>query len=763
MKLDALRIFYHQLDSEKPSASIAVELYYFDEENWHHLTTEEVCSDELSCDLNRAMNEPLGHYSSKKKYAWFYLASVAAIVRLEFNKSPQTRTRKQSLERIRSIQESASNAYKVSHNQLTQLFARENFRAKLAAAITETDNAGLISDDEIQEDGISLTLAVLALDIDHFKQVNDTWGHLYGDQVLRAFGRRLEKCASKILGDSSGGVQISLGHPSGEEFLILIQANVLRDKFVDWANEFRKAIADDVLPTDSEWKWLSLGGVTGSLSPPPLQERVTTASIGVALHNSAATDSLSDAVSDLLDRADTALYRAKAAGRNQVILFDEILSNCGRVLEQDANTGVVALDIGSNVGVVAGQEFKVFLPTFTGDTPFILNDGRTKRTLGKYPRVESARIVAFNVQPDISFAFVEDPKDVLPKLDSGSHLEAIPAGSIGHLLPSSSKYFPSTPNSRVQCGLEDLQKFVKNDAVNGSPFAVVIRFTKEADYLRKYGSVALNKALAHLYREAQRSFGTAEAVEVLDRGSVCVVGAEENYDEDLVVRFADQMAIDSPELGVFAGIFSPKDRTDSIKEGQKALHAMHAVDFARFAASDVGSSQNIRVRHFKYTVASSVLVALRKNNLLKVAYADFQKLIKIGVESGGIFNIGGLIAGSLGLLREAIEHYISAINVDPKSLVFKSNLGVASYRVNEFDSALKVLNALTIPEINKLYTLHAYGYLTYASLLAHAKLNRSPMFDAKRFELVAKRALSLEKFSTSTKMSVIREALKESL
>lgn len=761
MKLDALRIFHEQLDREFSADSIIAHVYYSHKNKWHNLATERICSDAKTRDLDKSRAEPISHHVPKSLDAWFYLESIDAVVCLVFSQSPKSTTRQRKRLRILEILEGASNAYKVSHNPLTQLLARDAFRERLAVEIREIDMPPEISGAEAPEVGISRALVVMALDIDHFKQVNDTWGHLYGDQVLKAFGRRLEQCAEGIRRSGSGNPHVYLGHPSGEEFLIMIQASVLRDQFVDWANEFRKAIADDVMPSESEWQWLSESGGTGSLIPPPVQERATSASIGLALHNNALLPHSSvDVVSDLLDRADTALYRAKAAGRNQVIAFDEILSSCGRVLEQDANTRVVALDIGSNVGVDVGQEFKVFLPTFTGRMPFLLNDGRTKRTLGHYPRVESARVVVFNVQPEISFAFVAAPTELGATLDSGSHLEAIPAGSIRHLLPSFSKYFPSTPNSSSQGGLENLQIFVKAAAENGKPFAVVIRFTRDAEYLRKYGSVALNMALAQLFREAQLSFHAAKAVEVLDKGSICIAGTKANYKEALVEEFVDRIASELPELGVVAGVFCDADREKNDADGRNKLDAANAIEFARFAASDAGRVPDARVRHFNYAVAVSVLSALRESRSFKVAYADFERLRNLGVESAGLFNLGGLIASSLGKFQQAFEYYAAAMTKSPGTLIYKSNYGTAAYRIGEIDSALKVLNALPLEDIDRLRKIHPYGYVAYACLLAYAKLDNSVLYVATRFAHVAQEALAFQKVAAPSHLDIIRKAQK---
>ena len=759
MKLEGLRIFHQQLQRELSPDSIATYVYYYYDGKWHDLASEAVCSDTHFRDLERARKESIAHHATSSLDAWFYLATSECAVRLAFPQSPQLATRRRNRERLLKIQESASNAYKVSHNPLTRLLARDAFRERLATAITEVEKHETSSADA-QESGVPRALAVMALDIDHFKQVNDTWGHLYGDQVLKAFGRRLEKCAEEIRSHGVGKPLVFLGHPSGEEFLVIVHANAVRGQFAEWANDFRKSIADDVMPTDSEWEWLETSGSAASLSPPPLQERATTASIGLALHNTASPpESGVDAVSDLLDRADTALYRAKAAGRNQVISYDEILSSCGRVIEQDSNTRVVALDIGANVGVAVGQEFKVFHPTFSGKTKFMLNDGRTKRTLGLYPRVESARVVVFNSQPEISFAFVAAPTDATPILDPGSHLEAIPAGSIGHLLPSSSKYFPSAPDSLNRSGFGELQDFVRSTAEKGSPFSIVIRFARETEYFRKHGSVALNLALAHLYRETQLAFHAAKAVEVLDRGSICIAGAKAAYKEGIITDFVQTMASEFPELGVVAGVFCDADREASKKVGLAVLDSVNAIEFARFAAADAGRPPDARIRHFSYGVATAVLQALRESRSFEVAYADFERLRKLGLESANLLNLGGLVAGSLGHQQQALEHYAAAIAKDPTNLVYKSNYGTAAYRVGEIDPALRVLNALSLKDVDKLLTIHAYGYLAYARLLARARLNGSSMFDASRFAHVAQTALAIPEYANSPELAIIKDAL----
>ncbi|MEO5367636.1 MAG: diguanylate cyclase [Magnetococcus sp. WYHC-3] len=127
------------------------------------------------------------------------------------------------------------------------------------------------------------TVAVIMLDIDHFKSINDTFGHNIGDVVLR-------RVAGELLSTlREGDLPVRLG---GEEFAIFVLGESAT-RVQDMAERIRLKIA--AMRFDS-----------------PLDQRTVTVSLGVALHL------LREKLLDLLERADQALYRAKKSGRNQV-------------------------------------------------------------------------------------------------------------------------------------------------------------------------------------------------------------------------------------------------------------------------------------------------------------------------------------------------------------------------------------------------------------------------------------------------------------
>ena len=131
-------------------------------------------------------------------------------------------------------------------------------------------------------------LAVLAIDLDHFKRVNDDYGHLTGDEVLREVGALLQATAREA------DVVARFG---GEEFTILVP---------DSNEDGALILADRVMQAFRQYRFRSL--------PPDVR---ITVSIGVAA-DWARDD---DVAKTLLARADEALYVAKRNGRDQAVVW----------------------------------------------------------------------------------------------------------------------------------------------------------------------------------------------------------------------------------------------------------------------------------------------------------------------------------------------------------------------------------------------------------------------------------------------------------
>jgi diguanylate cyclase (GGDEF)-like protein len=129
-------------------------------------------------------------------------------------------------------------------------------------------------------------LSLLVLDVDHFKSINDKYGHAAGDRVLIDLTLRAESVIRNI---------DYLGRLGGEEFAVL-----LTDTSLDEANAVAERLRAVLDATVSD--------------PDKIADALTYAvSIGVAqLHPG-------ESFSHLLQRADAALYKAKQAGRNRVI------------------------------------------------------------------------------------------------------------------------------------------------------------------------------------------------------------------------------------------------------------------------------------------------------------------------------------------------------------------------------------------------------------------------------------------------------------
>ncbi|HXB56304.1 MAG TPA: EAL domain-containing protein [Vicinamibacteria bacterium] len=166
-----------------------------------------------------------------------------------------------------------------TYDPLTGLPNRALFMERLSQAVARSRR------------GSAALFAVLFIDLDRFKAVNDTLGHLAGDQLLVAVGRRLEACLRP--GDA-------VGRFGGDEFAILVEP--IKD-VSDATRVAERVLRELARPHTIEGR-----------------EVVSSASVGIALSVTGY-----EGADDILRDADAAMSRAKALGRGRFELFDETM------------------------------------------------------------------------------------------------------------------------------------------------------------------------------------------------------------------------------------------------------------------------------------------------------------------------------------------------------------------------------------------------------------------------------------------------------
>jgi diguanylate cyclase (GGDEF)-like protein len=177
--------------------------------------------------------------------------------------------------------------------------------------------------------------ALLMLDMDNFKALNDTQGHDVGDKFLIEVARRIESCTRKT---------DTVARQGGDEFMILLECIGKKEDAAIQA----KAIAEKTLEAICQPYLLDLVAADGKTHTYSYH---CTASIGVTLF---ADDSKS--ADELMKRADTAMYQAKESGRNSIRFFDLEM--------QQEVTARAALDNDLRAGVQQGQFVLFYQPQF---------------------------------------------------------------------------------------------------------------------------------------------------------------------------------------------------------------------------------------------------------------------------------------------------------------------------------------------------------------------------------------------------------------
>ena len=173
----------------------------------------------------------------------------------------------------RMIRERQRLEFATNHDPLTGLVNRSCFHDRVTLALGRGDGAGA---------------AVLFLDLDRFKNVNDTLGHDAGDELLRLVADRLSACAR---------ASDTVARISGDEFAVLLPG-------AENAGQATRLAERMLAQFDSPFR---VAGRSLFMTP----------SVGIAMHPDHGTD-----VDTLLRHADAAMYQAKGAGRHTIRVYD---------------------------------------------------------------------------------------------------------------------------------------------------------------------------------------------------------------------------------------------------------------------------------------------------------------------------------------------------------------------------------------------------------------------------------------------------------
>ena len=203
-----------------------------------------------------------------------------------FDKS-ELQARLRACNRILTLQDDQIRAhvqlrFQATHDALTGVWNRseilETLRRELERAARSKTATGL-----------------LMLDIDHFKNINDTYGHLTGDVVLKEVTQRIIRAVRGY---------DSVGRYGGEEFVIVLPG-CTREQIEHGAERIRSAVDDG-----------------------PIAANESTVSVTVSIGAAVTTVEKHGLISDteMLAAADSALYRAKKIGRNRTVLSDFVFN-----------------------------------------------------------------------------------------------------------------------------------------------------------------------------------------------------------------------------------------------------------------------------------------------------------------------------------------------------------------------------------------------------------------------------------------------------
>ncbi|NHZ34023.1 GGDEF domain-containing protein [Massilia rubra] len=631
--------------------------------------------------------------SSSGTLAWYLLENKLLGVCVKIGSKTWSKTLTQLEVDLKKCYQLGSNAFFANHDPLTGLLNRNGLRLNLQQHLKSNgDN----DENSLTEQSFTSgqSVIIFSFDIDHFKQVNDTYGHATGDEVLKIFAQRLKVCVDDLR-KLYDGVFI-LSRLGGEEFEILFIGKLQRIQIVSILKSLFKSIRCTI----------------DKIEPFP---KGITSSIGIA-QEPVSESQIRTLIADVRGRSDSALARAKADGRNCSRFFEDIHLKHGRVIEFHENSNIAIVDIGKSVGVVAGDIYKVLYPPFTGDQECMINDGRSTKKMGEYIEIESAELQIVHVQEQISTCIIIN-SHTTAKIPVGALIKRLAIGS----RPLLTEFWRAVPNlgdrdqliGRFNQLLADNRVFaVLNVGISSNNS----NFETQGRLLSGFSALLAGTlpASTEIFLASGNSFFILIPRPInLDINYDDETLDEETYDGDNVQGvyphdYLDpylEMLTKNPEVKVGVYILP------SIISGLRSESILH---FAR-AGLLTSMAEKIEGKTIHYFTPNKIIYHWRMRNATDDAITDYRAFRSYGIDDENLHNQFGLTmltSGDSDLFQLADQAFTQACTINPDSEIFHMNLGLGKTQLELYSDAFDILRPLETRLLNE-KTSPAYG-LAYA-------------------------------------------------
>ncbi len=291
-------------------------------------------------------------------------------------------------------------------DSLTGLHTRDFFFGKLEQAIDQVQGclatgscrAGIEARE--MEMTFSGTLGVIFLDMDNFQAINEHYGYLTGDDILKEIGRLLALVCPKYT---------TVARFANDKFAILVPDAKPRACF-QLSEVIRSGLSKLSFTDDVTNDTIRVSGSLGYVNYPQ------------GLEGGQFRRTASEQARMLVRKARKGVSVAKDRGRNRVFGYADILSKGGRVLEM-LPMNRLSVSIGESSGAKVGQRFLIRAPkSGTAASTAITQD---ERIAGRYPAMYKGEIVLVEVQDEMAFAEILHLGDVTWTVEPGDRLKIV--------------------------------------------------------------------------------------------------------------------------------------------------------------------------------------------------------------------------------------------------------------------------------------------------------------------------------------------------